>query len=75
MNETWAIRWKASNGRSGIGSFLFTREKAEEIVCELNAQYPSITHWAVDTSSDKSVFEDVKTDDGKCGRDRKLKGG
>ena len=45
MNKNYIIRWKSKvNGRSGRGTKLFARDEAEQLVDELNTQYPDIEH-------------------------------
>lgn len=43
--EIYRVKWKSStNGKSGIGTFKFTKMKAEEICRGLNFDYPEIVH-------------------------------
>ena len=50
MRNTYVIRWKSLvNGRAGKGSKLFSREEAEQLVEELNLEYPQIQHEAINT--------------------------
>jgi len=45
MNKTYVIHWKSkTNGRIGTGTTRFDREEAEELVKELNRDYPEIEH-------------------------------
>jgi hypothetical protein len=50
--KNYAIKWKADNGRSGQGSFLFEQSEAEEIARNLNCDYPTIVHEAVKVPTD-----------------------
>lgn len=45
MNELYVIQWRSMvNGRAGRGSKIFSRDEAEQLVEELNAEYPDIMH-------------------------------
>ena len=45
MSNKYVIQWKSSvNGRAGRGTKLFERDEAEELVQELNRDYPDIQH-------------------------------
>ncbi len=45
MTKTYVIQWKSNaNGRAGRGTKLFSRDEAEKLVSELNAEYPQIHH-------------------------------
>jgi hypothetical protein len=45
MNKKYIIQWKSKqNGRTGRGTKLFDRGQAEELVEELNQEYPDIEH-------------------------------
>ncbi len=46
----YVIRWKSKvNGRAGRGTKEFSREDAERLVRELNAEYPDIEHEPIPT--------------------------
>jgi hypothetical protein len=46
--KTYMIRWRSLiNGTTGIGSYLFEKEDAEQLANELNQDYPGIHHEAV----------------------------
>ncbi|HWQ91137.1 MAG TPA: hypothetical protein VN673_05660 [Clostridia bacterium] len=48
MSEMYVIHWVSKvNGRAGKGTKLFSREEAEQLVSELNEEYPQIKHEAV----------------------------
>ena len=50
MKKNYFIQWKSKvNGRAGKGSKLFDREEAENLVDELNREYPQIHHEMVST--------------------------
>lgn len=50
MEKTYVIQWKSkTNGRTGMGTTLFDREKAERLAEELNRDYPEIEHQPLDT--------------------------
>lgn len=45
----YRIYWKnQDNGRQGTGTKAFTKEEAEALAQELNADYPGIDHVAID---------------------------
>jgi hypothetical protein len=45
MSENCVIQWKSKiNGRAGKGSKVFSRQEAEQLVAELNQEYPEIQH-------------------------------
>jgi hypothetical protein len=51
MNKKYIIRWKSKvNGRTGQGTKLFARDEAEQLVDELNREYPQIEHEPIETS-------------------------
>ena len=57
MSKMYAIQWKSkANGRSGRGTRLFERQEAEQLVANLNRQYPQIDHelCEVETPADAS---------------------
>lgn len=50
MSKMYLIQWKSKvNGRAGRGTKLFNREEGEELVEELNRDYPDIEHQLVST--------------------------
>jgi len=45
----YVIQWKSKvNGRAGRGTKLFERQEAEQLVEELNREYPQIDHEIVE---------------------------
>ena len=49
MNKHYVIQWKSTvNGRAGKGTKLFDREEAEQLVEELNREYPQIEHEIIE---------------------------
>lgn len=49
MNKNYVIQWKSnSNGRAGRGTKVFEKAEAEQLVEELNREYPQIVHEAVE---------------------------
>lgn len=50
MSKNYVIQWKSKvNGRAGRGTKFFDREEGEELVQELNHDYPDIEHELVNT--------------------------
>ena len=48
INNKYVIQWKSKvNGRAGRVTKLFEREEGEELVQELNRDYPDIQHELV----------------------------
>ena len=48
MNNSYIIQWKSQvNGRTGRGTKRFEKEEADQLVEELNGEYPQIEHSAV----------------------------
>ncbi len=48
MSSPYVIQWKSKvNGRAGRGTKQFERKEAEQLVEELNLEYPDILHEAV----------------------------
>ncbi len=48
MNNSYVISWKSKvNGRTGRGTKHFSRDEAESLARELNAEYPQIEHEAI----------------------------
>jgi hypothetical protein len=53
MNKAYIIQWKSKvNGRAGRGTKQFQRDEAEQLVAELNREYPQIEHEAIEVSAD-----------------------
>ena len=49
MNKTYVIQWKSTvNGRAGRGTKTFEKAEAEQLVAELNREYPQILHEPVE---------------------------
>ena len=49
MSMMYVVQWKSKqNGRMGRGTKLFVREAAEQLVAELNHEYPQIEHELVE---------------------------
>ena len=50
MTKTYVIQWKSKvNGRAGRGTKLFAKEEADQLVQELNREYPQIEHEAIES--------------------------
>ena len=50
MNKTYVIQWKSTvNGRAGRGTKTFEKAEAEQLVAELNREYPQILHEPVES--------------------------
>ena len=48
MSSSYVIQWKSKvNGRAGRGTKQFERKEAEQLVEELNREYPDILHEIV----------------------------
>jgi hypothetical protein len=48
MNNSYVIQWKSKvNGRAGRGTKQFEKGEAEQLVQELNHEYPQIEHEAI----------------------------
>jgi hypothetical protein len=48
MNNTYVIQWKSKvNGRAGRGTKRFEKDEVDQLVEELNGEYPQIEHQAV----------------------------
>ena len=48
MSNKYVIQWKSKvNGRAGRGTKLFERDEGEDLVQELNRDYPDIQHELV----------------------------
>jgi len=49
MNKAYVIQWKSKvNGRAGRGTKTFDKDEADQLVAELNREYPQIVHEAVE---------------------------
>lgn len=56
MNDQYVIQWRSmANGRAGRGTKMFSREEAEDLVAELNAEYPEILHEIVQAREDAAA--------------------
>jgi len=59
MNNSYIIQWKSKvNGRAGRGTKRFEKEEADQLVEELNREYPEIEHHsipAVDVEPEKTA--------------------
>ncbi len=56
MNNMYVIQWQSKvNGRAGRGTKLFDREEAEQLVEELNSEYPDIEHQLVESDQPCNV--------------------
>lgn len=54
MKRMYVIQWKSLvNGRAGRGTKLFEREQAEQLVQELNHEYPQIQHELIEVGQDE----------------------
>ena len=50
MRKSYVIQWKSNvNGRAGKGTKQFPREETEQLVDELNQEYPDIHHVLVES--------------------------
>jgi hypothetical protein len=48
MSNSYVIQWRSKvNGRAGKGTKTFSREAADDLVEELNQEYPEIEHLVV----------------------------
>lgn len=62
MNKRYVIQWKSRvNGRCGRGTKLFEQEEANNLVEELNREFPQIEHQAVESPSENSEPESAPT--------------
>jgi len=66
MNNSYVIQWKSkANGRAGRGTKRFDKEEADQLVEELNREYPQIEHEAVavtgaePTPADQSTAQEI----------------
>jgi hypothetical protein len=56
MSEKYVIRWRSNvNGRSGIGTRLFSREDAAKLLVELNRDFPQISHEVLPASAARKL--------------------
>jgi hypothetical protein len=65
MNKNYVIHWKSTvNGRAGRGTKLFDKKEAEQLVEELNREYPQIQHEvaAARTASTETLPESESVD-------------
>jgi hypothetical protein len=55
MNNSYVIQWKSKvNGRAGRGTKRFEKDEVEQLIEELNREYPQIKHEAVAVSAAES---------------------
>jgi hypothetical protein len=55
MNNSYVIQWKSKvNGRAGRGTKRFEKDEVEQLIEELNREYPQIKHEAVAASAAES---------------------
>jgi hypothetical protein len=48
MNNSYVIQWKSKvNGRAGRGTKRFEKDEVDQLVEELNREYPQIEHQAI----------------------------
>jgi hypothetical protein len=60
MSNKYVIQWKSlTNGRAGRGSKVFSREEAEQLVRELNEEYPQILHEVISARDESEPVETV----------------
>jgi hypothetical protein len=58
MNKSYVIQWKSKvNGRAGQGTKRFEKEEVDQLVEELNREYPQIEHRAIPATETDSVAE------------------
>ena len=59
MNKSYVIQWKSKvNGRAGRGTKRFEKEEADQLVEELNREYPQIQHEAIEASQHEPQMQD-----------------
>jgi len=64
MNNSYVIQWKSKvNGRAGKGTKRFQKEEAEQLVQELNREYPQIEHHAVPMDESQPASEKTPAPD------------
>jgi len=61
MKTMYVIRWKSTvNGRAGKGTKLFSRADGQQLIDELNREYPQIHHELMEaepqTETDSKSF-------------------
>ena len=55
MNKSYVIQWASKvNGRAGRGTKQFDKHEVEQLIEELNREYPQIKHEAVAVSAAES---------------------
>jgi len=53
MEKRFVIAWKARTGeRAGLGKRLMTREEADDLAAELNADYPEFEHSVAESEAE-----------------------
>ncbi len=53
MNKNYVIQWRSNaNGRAGRGTKTFEKAEAEQLVSELNREYPQIIHEVVEAQAE-----------------------
>ena len=58
MNNSYVIQWKSKvNGRAGRGTKRFEKDEADQLVEELNREYPQIEHEIWDAARGKTTGE------------------
>jgi len=58
MKTMYFIRWKSTvNGRAGKGTKLFTRGDGQQLIEELNREYPQILHELVEAEPARGEIE------------------
>ena len=62
MSESFVIQWKSTvNGRVGKGTKIFNRAEGEELIQELNREYPEMIHELILAPPDPEHREDDQT--------------
>jgi hypothetical protein len=63
MNKSYVIQWKSKvNGRAGRGTKRFEKDEVDQLVEELNREYPQIEHQAILATESEPVAEPVAPD-------------
>jgi hypothetical protein len=63
MNNSYVIQWKSKvNGRAGRGTKRFEKDEVDQLVEELNREYPQIEHQAILATESERVAEPVAPD-------------
>ncbi len=58
MSDMYLIQWKSKvNGRAGRGTKEFSRQEADQLVEELNREYPQILHEVVKVSPEPQATQ------------------